>query len=69
MQEGYAFLESDKDMLEEASYTNFKNELDACSVVLTNDESTQDEINDSLARLNAYFENKDNFVYKWNTKA
>ena len=64
VQEGYAFLESDKDMLEEASYTNFKNELDACSVVLTNDESTQDEINDSLARLNAYFENKDNFVYK-----
>ncbi len=64
VQEGYAFLESDKDMLEEASYTNFKNELDACSVILTNDESTQDEINDSLARLNAYFENKDNFVYK-----
>ena len=64
VQEGYAFLESDKDMLEEASYMNFKNELDACSVILANDESTQDEINDSLARLNAYFENKDNFVYK-----
>ena len=64
VQEGYAFLESDKDMLEEASYMNFKNELDACSVILSNDGSTQDEINDSLVRLNAYFENKDNFVYK-----
>ena len=64
VQEGYAFLESDKDMLEEASYTNFKNELDACSVILSNDESTQDEINNALAKLNAYFENNENFVYK-----
>ena len=40
VQEASEVLESNKDMLEEASYNNFKKELDDCSLVLSNDEST-----------------------------
>ena len=61
--EGYEFLKTDKDMLTEASYNNFKKELEACDVVLQNDTSTQDEVDKMLDELNAYFDNNDNFEY------
>lgn len=64
VQEASEVLESDKDMLEEESYNNFKKELDACSLVLSNDESTQEKIDETLAHLNAYLEDNSNFVYK-----
>lgn len=64
VQEASEVLESDKDMLEEESYNNFKKELDACSLVLSNDESTQEKIDETFAHLNAYLEDNSNFVYK-----
>ena len=64
VQEASEVLESDKDMLEEESYNNFKKELDDCSLVLSNDESTQEKIDETLAHLNAYLEDNSNFVYK-----
>lgn len=64
VQEASEVLESDKDMLEEESYNNFKKELDDCSLVLSNDESTQEKIDETLAHLNAYLEDSTNFVYK-----
>lgn len=64
VQEASEVLESDKDMLEEESYNNFKKELDDCSLVLSNDESTQAKVDETLAHLNAYLEDNSNFVYK-----
>ena len=64
VQEASEVLESDKDMLEEESYNNFKKELDDCNLVLLNDESTQAKVDETLAHLNAYLEDNSNFVYK-----
>lgn len=64
VQEASEVLESNKDMLEEASYNNFKKELDDCSLVLSNDESTQAKVDETLAHLNAYLDDNTNFVYK-----
>lgn len=64
VQEASEVLESDKDMLEEESYNNFKKELDDCNLVLSNDESTQAKVDETLAHLNAYLEDNSNFVYK-----
>lgn len=64
VQEASEFLESNKDMLEEESYDNFKKELDDCSLVLSNDESTQAKVDETLAHLNAYLDDNTNFVYK-----
>ena len=64
VQEASEVLESDKDMLEEESYNNFKKELDDCNLVLSNDESTQEKIDETLAHLNAYLDDNTNFVYK-----
>lgn len=64
MQEASEVLESNKDMLEEESYNNFKKELDDCSLVLSNDESTQAKVDGTLAHLNAYLDDNTNFVYK-----
>ena len=64
VQEASEVLESDKDMLEEESYNNFKKELDDCSLVLSNDESTQAKVDETLAHLNAYLDDNTNFVYK-----
>ena len=64
VQEASEVLESDKDMLEEESYNNFKKELDDCNLVLSNDESTQAKVDETLAHLNAYLDDNTNFVYK-----
>lgn len=64
VQEASEVLESNKDMLEEESYNNFKKELDDCSLVLSNDESTQAKVDETLAHLNAYLDDNTNFVYK-----
>ncbi len=64
VQEASEVLESDKDMLEEESYNNFKKELDDCNLVLSNDESTQAKVDEMLAHLNAYLDDNTNFVYK-----
>lgn len=64
VQEANEVLESNKDMLEEESYNNFKKELDDCSLVLSNDESTQVKVDETLAHLNAYLDDNTNFVYK-----
>ena len=64
VQEASEVLESDKDMLEEESYNNFKKELDDCNLVLLNDESTQAKVDETLAHLNAYLDDNTNFVYK-----
>lgn len=64
VQEASEVLESNKDMLEEESYNNFKKELDDCNLVLSNDESTQAKVDETLAHLNAYLEDNSNFVYK-----
>lgn len=64
VQEANEVLESNKDMLEEESYNNFKKELDDCSFVLSNDESTQAKVDETLAHLNAYLDDNTNFVYK-----
>ena len=64
VQEASEGLESNKDMLEEESYNNFKKELDDCNLVLSNDESTQAKVDETLAHLNAYLEDNSNFVYK-----
>lgn len=64
VQEANEVLESNKDMLEEESYNNFKKELDDCSLVLSNDESTQAKVDETLAHLNAYLDDNTNFVYK-----
>lgn len=64
VQEASEGLESNKDMLEEESYNNFKKELDDCSLVLSNDESTQAKVDETLAHLNAYLDDNTNFVYK-----
>ena len=64
VQEASEVLESNKDMLEEESYNNFKKELDDCSLVLSNDESTQSKVDETLAHLNAYLDDNTNFVYK-----
>ena len=64
VQEASEVLESDKDMLEEESYNNFKKELDDCKLVLSNDESTQAKVDETLAHLNAYLDDNTNFVYK-----
>ena len=64
MQVASEVLESNKDMLEEESYNNFKKELDDCSLVLSNDESTQAKVDETLAHLNAYLDDNTNFVYK-----
>ena len=67
VQEASEVLESNKDMLEEESYNNFKKELDDCSLVLSNDESTQAKVDETLAHLNAYLDDNTNFVYKVET--
>lgn len=64
VQEANEVLESNKDMLEEESYNNFKKELDDCSLVLSNDESAQAKVDETLAHLNAYLDDNTNFVYK-----
>lgn len=64
VQEASEVLESNKDMLEEESYNNFKKELDDCNLVLSNDESTQAKVDETLAHLNAYLDDNTNFVYK-----
>lgn len=64
VQEASEVLESNKDMLEEESYNNFKKELDDCNLVLSNDESTQAKVDETLAHLNAYLYDNTNFVYK-----
>lgn len=64
VQEASEVLESDKDMLEEESYNNFKKELDDCNLVLSNDESTQAKVDETLAHLNTYLDDNTNFVYK-----
>ena len=64
VQEANEVLESNKDMLEEESYNNFKKELDDCNLVLSNDESTQAKVDETLAHLNAYLDDNTNFVYK-----
>ena len=64
VQEASEVLESNKDMLEEESYNNFKKELDDCSLVLSNDESAQAKVDETLAHLNAYLDDNTNFVYK-----
>ena len=64
VQEANEVLESNKDMLEEESYNNFKKELDDCSLVLSNDESRQAKVDETLAHLNAYLDDNTNFVYK-----
>ena len=64
VQEASEVLESNKDMFEEESYNNFKKELDDCSLVLSNDESTQAKVDETLAHLNAYLDDNTNFVYK-----
>lgn len=62
--EGYEFLSTDKDMLEEESYTNFKKVLDDVSVVLNNQDVTAQQVSDSLQYLNDYFDDNSHFVYK-----
>lgn len=64
VQEASEVIESNKDMLEEESYNNFKKELDDCNLVLSNDESTQAKVDETLAHLNAYLDDNTNFVYK-----
>ncbi len=38
--------------------------MDDCSLVLSNDESTQAKVDETLAHLNAYLDDNTNFVYK-----
>ena len=64
VKEGYEFLESDKDMLEEASYTNFKKVLDDVSLVLNNENATTTDVCNALNSLNDYFDDNSHFVYK-----
>ena len=64
VQEGYNYLSTHKNMLAEESYANFKAELEACDVVLLNDESTQEKIDETLTHLNAYYNDNNNFEYK-----
>lgn len=62
--EGYEFLSTDKDMLEESSYTNFKKVLDDVSVVLNNENATSTDVTNALQYLNDYFDDNSHFVYK-----
>ena len=64
VEEGYDFLNTDKDMLTETSYNNLNKELDVCVAVLKNESSTQEDVNQALKQLDTYFNNKDNFEYK-----